>query len=235
MPHAPGPAVVRKAVPAAALLGASAFLFLLASTLPALGAVGILGSVAGFAGFWFLLRDSIMADPRQRGFLIAAGLAGLVTILVGFSGAPPPPWLRTIVLVCTIAFVALPLWLLARLERFVHVVAAAFTVALGALWMYGAGTPSGDAVVSVDMAATLQPFCALGGAALGTWLLALRLMRPLAASGSTTRRANVAIAWNPPTLSEGERGRRLARLESQYRRGEIPEHEYLDRRQELES
>lgn len=228
--------MVRKAVPAAAFLGTSAFLFLGANyTLaPFSLVVGLMGTIAGFAGIWLLLRDPIMADARQRPFLYATLAAAVASwILRGMAGGVPQTTseviLQTVGLLSLMAFVALPLWLLARRERVIHWSAGGLALACGA-WML-MELRGGN----VAAPAEAQRWFALGGAAAGSWLLAWRLNRGGTGTSLPVRRKPpVAIAWNPRTLSSDQRRERLHALEERYRRGELSEHEYLDRRQELD-
>jgi hypothetical protein len=217
---------VRKAVQAAALLGASAFLHLASHQSSPLFApvLFIAAAAAALAGFWFLLRDPVMSNPSQRGLLIAAIVAALSTWLLPLVPGIASWLARTLTLLGTMAFLLLPTWLLARRERWVGLACAVVGAALGVGIV--TATPSVQGAL-----ADAQSFIMLGGTAAASWILAWRLHRR---GEAAPRKKHVAIAWNPERMSKAERDRRAAKLEARYRSGEIPEHEYLDRLQELD-
>jgi hypothetical protein len=233
--------VARKAVLAAVLLGAGALLAL--AGLHAAGTpsrvLGGLGSVVGLAGLLVLSRDAIAQDARQRRLLLLTFVAALGTWFAGQPGpdvggaAPGTVLLLGVGLLCGLAFVGLPLWLLAaRVERALLVACAAVAAVAATASVLLAGAPGvqGRLVLSFRVAA----WAAYGGSAGVAWLVAYRLWSGTGI-GRTRKPPRLVVASNIVQWTPEQKARRLAELEARFAAGELAEHDYWDRRQEIES
>lgn len=175
-------------------------------------------SLAGLAGYVLLSMDPPTSHPRWRQFLIAGVIASLAAFVLAFSGAPYP--LDVVARVLAVATVALPLWLLARPPQFVFVAAAALALATVIPALADAG----------GYATSTHAYVAAAGAFWVAWLI----HDPMAMPGSR-RPPRVVTAHDIVFLSPEEKADRLAALEARFKAGEIPEHKYWDKRQEIES
>jgi hypothetical protein len=175
-------------------------------------------SLAGLAGYVLLSMDPPEATPRYRKFLIAGIIASLAAFVLAFSGAPYP--LDVVARVLAVATVALPLWLVARPPQFVFVAAAALALATALPALAEAG----------GYATSTHAYVASAGGFWVAWLI----HNPMAIPGQK-KRPRVVTAHDVVFLSPEEKAERLAALEARFRAGEIPEHKYWDKRQEIES
>lgn len=66
------------------------------------------------------------------------------------------------------------------------------------------------------------------------FLVAYLLYDPAAFTPGERKPPRIVVASNIVTLTAQEKARALARIEKQFRDGEMPEHVYLDKRQEIE-
>jgi hypothetical protein len=175
-------------------------------------------SLFGFAGYLLLSFDPPVRTRLQFRFLVAGAIVGVAGFL-----AVSQSWhvvAHAFGSGCAVAFLALPLWLFARSERFVFVAAGA--VAVAAKFLDGT-------------AGELASYAGFGAAALATALCAMRLANP----GGTVipARKPPRMVWGRDimTLTDDQKAQRLAALDARFEAGEIPEHVYWDRRQEIES
>lgn len=170
------------------------------------------------AGYLLLSFDPPTSDARFRKFLIAGIIASLASFILAFGGAPYP--LDAVARVLAVASAALPLWLVARPPQFVFVAAAALALATAVPALSEAG----------GYATSLHSFVAAAGALWVAWLI----HNPAAIPGQK-KPPRIVTARDVVFLSPEEKADRLAALEARFRAGEIPEHKYWDKRQEIES
>ena len=202
---------MRKATWGALLLGVDALAFgWPVRSSPVHGLV----SLAGLAGYLLLFVDPPVASPRQRQFMVAGIVCSLAGFILIVSSAPFPFILVARLL--AVAGISLPLWLVAQPPRYAFVVA-------GVLALLG--------LVTADIYATSShAYVASAGALWVAWLL----HHPLSIPGPK-KPARVVTARDVVFLSPEEKAERLAALEKRFKAGEIPEHKYWDKRQEIES
>lgn len=175
--------------------------------------------IAGLVGYLLLSWDPPVADLRRfRRFLIAGVIASLASFIVAVSHAPYP-W-GTVDRVLGVAGVALPLWLVARSPQFVFVAAAALAAATIVPVLDEAG----------GLATSMHAYMTMVGALWVAWLI----HNPMAIPGQK-RPPRIVTARDVVFLSPEEKAERLAALEKRFQAGEIPEHKYWDKRQEIES
>ncbi|HUR25334.1 MAG TPA: hypothetical protein VM327_04885 [Candidatus Thermoplasmatota archaeon] len=207
---------MRKATWGAIALGVFALMF--GSPIRDIRMLHSLLSLAGLAGYLLLSWDPPSSDVRFRKFLLAGVIASVAAFILAFSGAPYP--LDVVARILAVATVALPLWLVARPPQFVFVAAAAlaFATVLPALSAAGGYATSTHAYV----------------AAAGAFWVAWLIHNPMAIPGQK-KPPRVVTAHDVVFLSPQEKAERLAALEKRFQAGEIPEHKYWDKRQEIES
>ena len=183
------------------------------------GALRTLASLGGLAGYLLLSFDPPVEDRvRYRAFLIAGIVAGLVGFLVTVTGTPYP--FGVLARVAAVGSVALPLWLVARPPQFVFVAAGALALATILPVLDDAG----------GYATSMHAYVAAAGALWTAWLIE----HPLPLPGQK-KPARVVVARDVVFLSPEEKAERLADLERRFQAGEIAEHKYWDKRQEIES
>lgn len=175
-------------------------------------------SLTGLAGYLLLSFDPPTTDPRQRKLLLAGILASVASFILVVTGAPFPANLLARVL--AVATVALPLWLVAGPARYAFVAAATLALFTG----LPAVADAGRYATSVHAYVT----------ALSAFAVAALLQKPTIFM-MEKRPTRIVVASNIVTYTPEEKARALARLEQRYRNGELEEHIYLDKRQELES
>ena len=208
---------MRKAVWGAILLGV--FALSLASPIRELGAWHRpLSSIALFVGFLLLSFDPPVQSPLQRKLFIAAFVCVLGSFLLAFLELPYVASVLSRLL--AVAVVALPVWLVAGPFRSGFIAAGVLAIAtiIPALEATGGYATSLHAYV----------------AALSVWGVAALLHKPTIFL-MEKKPARIVVASNIVTYTPEEKARALARLEKRYRDGEMPEHVYLDKRQEIES
>lgn len=202
---------MRKATWGAVLLGVDALSF----GWPIRGSAlhGVV-SLAGLAGYILLFLDPPVASPRQRQMMVAGVVCSLAAFILVVSGTPWPFVLFARAL--AVASIALPLWLVAQPPRYAFVVA-------GVLALLGL-------VTSDRFATSSHAYAAAGGAFWTAWLI----HNPMAIPGQK-KPPRVVVGRDVVFLSNEEKEQRLAELEKRFQAGEIPEHKYWDKRQEIES
>jgi hypothetical protein len=202
---------MRKATWGALLLGVFAFTFgsPLREALPLHGIV----SLAGLAGYILLSLDPGLAGRRERSFLIAGIVAGLSSFLLVVLAIPGAALVARVLAVAT---VALPLWPLAGPAQFAFVAAAALALFTGLPSV--SGNPYATSVHAYLTAA-------------GAFWVALRLHGGL----RERKPKRVVVASNIVPWTPEQKARRLAELEARFRAGDLPEHVYWDKRQEIEA
>lgn len=173
------------------------------------------------AGYLLLSFDPPTQHPRFRHLLIAGIVASLAAFILAFGGAPYP--LDAVARVLAVASVALPLWLIARPPQFVFVAAAALAVSTAVPALASTG----------GVATSLHSYTAAGGSLWVAWLL--HHPSALANLGGPKKPPRIVTARDVVFLSPEEKAERLAALERRFQAGEIPEHKYWDKRQEIES
>jgi hypothetical protein len=170
------------------------------------------------AGYILLSMDPPTSHPRFRQLLIAGIIASFASFILAFGGAPYP--LDAVARVLAMASVALPLWFVARPPQFVFVAAGALALA----------TVIPDLSEAGGYATSLHSFVAAVGALWVAWLI----HDPTAMPGQK-KPPRIVTAHDIVFLSPEEKADRLAALEARFQAGEIPEHKYWDKRQEIES
>lgn len=179
-------------------------------------------ALSGLAGYLLLSYFPPSADPRLRKFLIAGALAGLASfILVITSQGTPIPPILVLARVLGVASVALPLWLVARPPQFAFVAAGAIAL----FTIVDAVEKAGPYAMSV------HAYVACAGALWVAWLVE----NPTPAAGQRSQKPRIVVAYDVQRLTEEEKAERIAALEKRFRAGELEEHKYWDKRQEIES
>jgi hypothetical protein len=216
-----------------------------------LGAVGL---VASFFAFWFLQRDPTTASPRETAFIIAAVVFTLVASILPDSPGPLAIVNVTAVLLSVVAVMALPLWLPARWERWIFLASGLAVIGLGGYFLSRPDASIFTLSLMADLV-RVQVWMACIGPALAATAVAVRLGRLVGASTAWSSpegyrphsvpptkpkapkltSARVLVAKPLAVMSDDEKAARLADLERRFKAGEIPEHIYLDKLQELES
>jgi len=171
-------------------------------------------------GYLLLSIDPPVPTARQRTLMIAGVVCGIASVVVVLGGAPAP--LLVLARLLAVAVAALPLWLAAGPARagFLAAGVLAIVTIVPALEKAGGAATSLHAYV----------------AALSCFAVALLLERPaLLAADGQRKPPRVVVARDVVLLSPEEKAKRLAALEKRYQAGEIPEHKYWDKRQEIES
>ncbi|MHB1260510.1 MAG: hypothetical protein ACYC2H_02215 [Thermoplasmatota archaeon] len=207
---------MRKATWGAIALGVFALTF--GSPIRDIRILHSLVSLTGLAGYVLLSMDPPTSHPRWRQFFLAGIIASLAAFILAFSSAPYP--LDVLARVLAVATVALPLWLVARPPQFVFVAAAALALATGIPALSDAG----------GYATSTHAYVAAAGAFWVAWLI----HNPSAIPGQK-RPPRIVTAHDVVFLTAEEKAERLAALERRFQAGEIPEHKYWDKRQEIES
>lgn len=208
---------MRKAVWGAILLGV--FALSLASPIRELGAWHRpLSSIALFVGFLLLSLDPPETSPRQRKLFIAAFVCVLASFLLAFL--PLPYVANVFARLLAVAVVALPVWLVAGPFRSGFIAAAVLAIATIIPVLEDTG----------GYATSLHAYVA----ALSVFGVAALMHKPTLLSFEK-KPARIVVASNIVTYTPEEKARALARLEKRYRDGELEEHVYLDKRQEIES
>lgn len=206
---------MRKATLGALLLGI--FALTLVSPLRELGSWHRpLGSLTLIGGYLLLSLDPPEASKRQRDLFIAGILCSVASFALAFL---PLAYVGNVAArVLAVGVIALPVWLVAGPLR------AGF-VAAGVLALV-------TIVPQLDAAGGIATSTHGYVAALSIWGVAVLLHRPALGAKKPPR---VVVASNIVTLTPDEKARALANLEKRYQAGEIAEHVYLDKKQELES
>lgn len=184
--------------------------------------VGWLHRILGIGllvGYLLLSLDPPEPSKRQRDLFIAGILCGLASFVLAFLPLPVLPTVLARVL--AVAVVALPLWLVAGPVRSGFIAAGI----LAAVTLVEAWTAVPLAVTSLHAYVTAA--CA--------FVVAARFKRPTLFTPGEKKPPRVVVASNIVTLTPEQKEKALARLERQYAAGDMPEHIYLDKRQELES
>lgn len=206
---------MRKAVWGAILLGVFAL-----STVSPIREVPVLHQVLGLGllgGYLLVSMDPPEHSKRQRDLFIAGILCSVASfLLIILLGPTVAPVGRAL----SMAAVALPVWLVAGPLRAGFI--ASLVLALVTF------------VPTIEDAAGLATSTHGYVAAVSVWAVAALMHRP---SWLTFEKkpARIVVASNIVTYTPEEKARALARLEKRYRDGELEEHVYLDKRQEIES
>lgn len=208
---------MRKAVWGAIALGVFAAHF--GSPMREIPVLRSIASLAGLAGYLLLSFDPPVPGARQRQFMIAGVVASLASFLLAVSGSPFP--LNILARFLAVAAIALPLWLVGGPAQFAFVAAATLAMFTGIPAVEGAGA----------YATSIHAYVA----ALAAFWVAGMIHNPVLLKPGETKRPRVVVASNIVTYSPQEKVDALARLERRYRDGELPEHVYWDKRQEIES
>lgn len=209
---------MRKAAWGAILLGVFAFTF--GSPIREDRALHGILSLAGLGGYLLLSMDPPATGRRQFHFLVAGAVCSLASFLLVILTHDAFP-ANLLARVLAVATVALPLWLVARHARSAFIAAAALGAALAI-----------PGVTANDYVGSLHAYV--------TALTAFWVSYTMYAPGAIpfVREKNlpqVVVASNIVTFSEQEKTSRLAELDAKFKAGEIPEHKYWDKRQEIES
>jgi hypothetical protein len=202
--------------------GAAAFAVFLLSFVPDIVALQPLHRILGLgslAGFVLLSLDPPARTPLQRQLLWTAfGLAVASFLIVMLLEDTQPA--RSLGRVLAVAVGALPLWLVARQERFLFLAAALLV-----------GLAGWSATLDLYVLSTVG-FVA---AAVAAGLAAVRLSSPTGKLTPERSPPRIVVASNIVTYTPEQKERLLAELERRYAAGELKEHTYWDRRQEIES
>lgn len=174
-------------------------------------------SLTGLVGYLLLSFDPPTSDPRQRKLLLAGIATAVASFLIAFAPLPEP--VNVIARVLAVATVALPLWLVAGPARYGF-------VAAGALALFTLVPTVADAG---SYATSVHAYVAAASA-----FVAAALVHKPTLLSLDRKPPRVVVASNIVTLNEDQKAKALARLEKRYRDGELEEHVYLDKRQELE-
>lgn len=169
-------------------------------------------------GYLLLSLDPPEASKRQRDLFIAGIACSIASFVLALLPLGPPGTVLARVL--AVAVVALPLWLVAGPVRsgFIAAGVLALVTIVDALEQVGGVATSLHAYV----------------AALSAFAVAALMHRPTLLVREK-KPPRVVVASNIVTYSPEEKRRMLDRLEKRFRDGEMPEHVYLDKRQEIES
>ena len=206
---------MRKAVWGAILLGV--FALSIASPIREIPALHRVLGLASLAGYLLLSFDPPVATPLQRKLLLAGIACAVASFLLAFL--PLPTIVDPLVRVLAVATIALPLWLVAGMLRYGFVAAAAVGLVMG--------FPAvGASLVLASLHAYIAGLCAFSVAA---------LMHKPSLLAFEKRPARIVVGSNIVTYTPEDKARALARLEERYRKGDLEEHVYLDKRQEIES
>lgn len=170
------------------------------------------------AGYLLLSYDPPTQDARQRKLLLFGIGASVLAFLIAF--APLPEVVNPLARILAVASIALPLWLVAGHARYGFVAAGAIALVTGIPAVESAG----------GYATSVHAYVAAGSA---FWVAAM--MHNPALMTLDRKRPRVVVASNVVTYTPQEKEKALARLEKRYRDGELPEHVYLDKRQEIDS
>lgn len=170
-------------------------------------------------GYLLVGMDPPEPSRRQRDLMLAGFVCAVASFVLAFLPLPILPTVLARFLAVAVA--ALPLWLAAGPVRsgFIAAGVLALTTIIDALDQVGGVATSLHAYVS----------------AISCFLVAGLLHRPTLFAGGEKRPPRVVVASNIVTYTPEEKQRLRARLEKRFRDGEIPEHVYLDKLQELES
>lgn len=209
---------MRKAAWGAILLGV--FALSLASPIRDLGAWHRpLASVSLIVGYLLVSMDPPEHSIRQRNLLIAGILCSLGSFLLAFM--PLGYVANVLARILAVGTIALPVWLAAGVLRPGFIAAAILAAAtiVPALDRVGGVATSTHAYV----------------AALTVWGVAAMMHNPAVLKLGERKPPRVVVASNIVTYTPEEKARMLARLEKRFRDGDIPEHVYWDKRQEIES
>lgn len=174
--------------------------------------LGLLG------GYLLLSFDPPTHDARFRKFLLAGIGASVLSFLIAF--APLPAAVNVAARVLAVAAIALPLWLVAGPARYGFVVAGAIALFTAVPVVANAG----------GYATSVHAYVAAGS----ILFVAALLHNPMLLARDK-KPPRVVVASNIVTLTPEEKAKALAKLEKKYQAGDMPEHVYLDKRQELES
>lgn len=170
-------------------------------------------------GYLLLSLDPPVVSKRQRDLFIAGIVCSLGSFVLAFLPLGPPGTVLARVL--AVAVVALPVWLVAGPVRSGFIAAGI----LAAVTIVDALEDVGG--VATSLHAYVSAVCA--------FLVAGLLHDPSLFSRAERKPPRIVVASNIVTLTPDQKAKALARLEKQYATGEMPEHVYLDKRQELES
>lgn len=177
-----------------------------------------ISSIALIVGFLLLSLDPPEHSKRQRQLFIAAILCSLGSFMLAFLDLP---YVGTVLSrILAMAVVALPVWLVAGPFR------AGF-IAAGVLALASILIPPDS-----HGAATSTHAYVAGASVL---LVAAMLHNPAVLKLGGRKPPRRVVASNIVTYTPDQKARALERLEARYRAGDMPEHVYLDKRQELES
>lgn len=207
---------MRKAVWGAILLGV--FALSIASPIREVLVLHRVLGLASLGAYLLLSYDPPVAGPLQRRLLLAGIACAVATFLLAFL--PLPAVVDPLVRALAVATIALPLWLVAGPVRYGFVAAAAVGLVLG-LPAVGANLYVGS----------IHAYMAAGCA----FVVAARMQNPAVLSFGERKPPRLVVASNIVTLTPEEKRRALDRLERRYRAGELSEHDYLDKQQEIES
>lgn len=209
---------MRKAVWGAILLGIFAFTF--GSPIRETQSLHGIVSLAGLAGYILLSMDPPVAGRRQYQFLIAGAVCSLASFLLVILTHDAFP-ANLVARVLAVATVALPLWLVAGPMRTTFIVAAALGAAL--------------AIPNIANNAYVASIHAYVTAAAAFWV-AYTMHAPGAIPFVREKKPmQIVVGSNIVYISAEEKASKLAALEARFQAGEIPEHKYWDKRQEIES
>lgn len=180
-----------------------------------------LGSISLIAGYILLSLDPPEASVRQRNLFLAGILCSVGSFVLAFL--PLPYVANVLARLLSVGVIALPVWLVAGPARAGFIAAAVLALVTAVPALADAG----------EYATSTHGYVA----ALSVWAVALLLHRPdlLPGAKGDKRPPRVVVARDVVFLSPEEKAQRLAALDKRFQAGEIPEHVYLDKRQEIES
>jgi hypothetical protein len=170
-------------------------------------------------GYILISLDPPVATVQQRNLMIGGVIASVIAVLLFSTGVSGP--VAVLGRLFSVASLALPVWLFAGPMRSGFIASAV----LAAVTIVDALENAGG------VATSLYAYVA----ALSCWGVAVLMVKPALLTPGDKKPPRVVVASNIVSLSPAEKERALARLEARFRNGEIPEHVYLDKKQELES
>lgn len=182
-------------------------------------AVHRLFGVLLLVGYLLLSLDPPEASLRQRKLFIAGILCGIGSFLLAFLDLPYVANVLSRLL--AVAVVALPLWLAAGVLRPGFLAAGILALASIVPALERAG----------GVATSLHAYVG----ALSVAGVAVLLHNPQAFTRGEKKPPRLVVASNIVSLTPEQKAKALADLERRYRAGEMPEHVYLDKRQELDA
>lgn len=178
-----------------------------------------LGSLTLIAGYLLLSLDPPEASKRQRDLFVAGILCSVASFLLAFFDLPYVA--NVLARLLSVGVVALPVWLVAGPFRAGFIAAGVLALVTIVPQLEDAG----------GYATSTHGYVA----ALSVWAVAARLHNPALFTPGERKPPRVVVASNIVTLTPEQKAKALARLEKQFASGDLPEHVYLDKKQELES